>query len=170
MLLNRARFRRHGACGAGSHSHLRSRTPSRSRLLFRRPQFAHVRALPFMRSACGARASSIKPQPWHGEAVADARDLGHPLSLAFAFQRAGMTMLLLKDIEAARAVVEELHPLAERNKFAWPLAEAVFMHGWLSVTERRSCRPRDDAEGGREPLLRGLSGRFTLTHIAAGRA
>ena len=67
------------------------------------------------------------------EAVADARDLGHPLSLAHAFQRAGMTMLLLKDTEAARAVADELHPLAERNNFSWPLADAVFLRGWLAA-------------------------------------
>lgn len=72
-----------------------------------------------------------KAMTWR--AVADARDLGHLLSLAHAFQRAGMTMTLLKDVEALSAVTEELHPLAERNKFSWMLADADFMRGWLAA-------------------------------------
>ncbi len=100
------------------------------------------------------------------EAVADARDLGHPLSLAYAFQRASMTMLLLKDIEALRAVVEELHPLAERNNFSWPLAEVSFMRGWL--------RAQNGDLAGIDTMLKtvdhpwlGAFRPFYLVHIAA---
>jgi predicted ATPase len=66
-------------------------------------------------------------------AVEDARELGHAFSLAHALQRAGITMSLLKDVEACRAVAEELYPLAERNKFPWQLADANFLRGWLAA-------------------------------------
>ncbi len=32
---------------------------------------------------------------------------------------------------ACQAVTDELYPLAERNKFPWPLATARFLRGWL---------------------------------------
>jgi class 3 adenylate cyclase/predicted ATPase len=70
-------------------------------------------------------------------AVDDARQLGHAFSLAHALQRAGMTMMLLKDAKALRAVADELYPLAERNKFPWQLADALFFRGWLAAMEDR---------------------------------
>ncbi len=69
-------------------------------------------------------------------AVDDARQLGHALSLAHALQRAGMTMMLLKDTTACRAGAEELYPLAERNKFPWQVADALFFRGWLAAIEK----------------------------------
>jgi class 3 adenylate cyclase/tetratricopeptide (TPR) repeat protein/RNA polymerase subunit RPABC4/transcription elongation factor Spt4 len=65
--------------------------------------------------------------------IADARDLGHVFSLAHALQRGGLTMMLLEDVAACRAVAEELYPLAERNKFAWQLADAIFLRGWIAT-------------------------------------
>jgi predicted ATPase len=44
-----------------------------------------------------------------------------------------MTMLLLRDVESCRAVADELYPLAERNKFGWQLADAIFLRGWLAA-------------------------------------
>jgi predicted ATPase len=32
-------------------------------------------------------------------------------------------------------MADELHPLAERNKFPWQLADAQFMRGWLAVQD-----------------------------------
>jgi hypothetical protein len=69
-------------------------------------------------------------------AVEDARQLGHALSRAHALQRAGMTMMLLKDTAACHAVAEELSPLAERNKFPWQRADALFFRGWLDAIEK----------------------------------
>jgi predicted ATPase len=43
----------------------------------------------------------------------------------------GLTHLLLHDVDACRAVTDELYPLAERNKFPWPLTYARFQKGWL---------------------------------------
>ncbi len=67
------------------------------------------------------------------EAVEDARALGHVFSVAHALQRAAMTMALLRDEASCRAIADELHPLAERNKFPWQLADAVFLRGWLAA-------------------------------------
>ncbi len=50
----------------------------------------------------------------------------------------GLTHLLLNDVEACRAVTDELYPLAERNKFPWPLADAQFLRGWL-VAQDGDC-------------------------------
>ena len=79
-------------------------------------------------------------------AVDDARQLGHPFSLAHALQRAGMTMMLLKDAAALRVVADELRPLAERNKFPWHLADALFFRGWLAAME-------DKDKNGIEPMI-----------------
>ncbi len=68
-------------------------------------------------------------------AVEDGRTLGHTFSLAHSFQRASWTMMLLRDQESGRAVADELHPLAERNKFNWPLADALFLRGWLEAQQ-----------------------------------
>lgn len=65
--------------------------------------------------------------------IADARDLNHVLSIVHAMQRGCMTMLLLQDYDAGRAMVDELYTLAERNKFAWQLADAIFYRGWLAA-------------------------------------
>ncbi|HTZ02275.1 MAG TPA: AAA family ATPase [Xanthobacteraceae bacterium] len=65
--------------------------------------------------------------------VEDARDLGHAFSLTHAYQRAGMNMMLMRNLAACRTVSDELYPIAERNKFAWPLADAIFLRGWLAV-------------------------------------
>jgi class 3 adenylate cyclase/predicted ATPase len=67
------------------------------------------------------------------EAIEDARDLGHAFSIAHALQRAGMTMLLLEDVESCRTIADELYTLAERNKFPWQLADALFLRGWLAA-------------------------------------
>lgn len=67
------------------------------------------------------------------ESIEDARVLGHLFSVAHALQRAGMTMALLRDEASCRAIADELHPLAERNKFPWQLADALFLRGWLAA-------------------------------------
>ena len=69
------------------------------------------------------------------QSVEDARELGHAFSLAHSLQRAGMTMSLLRDVTACRIVADELYPLAERNKFPWQLADAIFLRGWLAAED-----------------------------------
>jgi predicted ATPase len=44
-------------------------------------------------------------------------------------------LLILKDLDACRRVADELYPIAERNKFPWPLAGARFLRGWVAAQE-----------------------------------
>jgi class 3 adenylate cyclase/predicted ATPase len=64
--------------------------------------------------------------------AADARALGHTFSIAHSLNMGGLTHLLLNDVEACRTITDELLPLAERNKFPWPLTYARFQHGWVA--------------------------------------
>jgi predicted ATPase len=77
----------------------------------------------------------VQAQAMSWRAVEDARDLGHLFSLTHAYQRAGMTMMLLRDLAACRTVADDLYPIAERNKFAWPLADAIYLRGWLATQD-----------------------------------
>ncbi len=65
--------------------------------------------------------------------IADARSLGHTFSLAHALNMGSITLLLGEDVDTCRDVANELHPLAERNRFPWPLAQANFLRGWLAA-------------------------------------
>jgi class 3 adenylate cyclase/predicted ATPase len=65
------------------------------------------------------------------QSIEDARSLGHVFSVAHALQRGGLYMALMKDADGCRRIAEELHPLAERNKFPWQLSDAKFLRGWL---------------------------------------
>jgi predicted ATPase len=67
--------------------------------------------------------------------VEDARALGHSFSLAHALNIGSLTLLLLDDVIACQKVADELYPIAERNKFPWPLAQARFLRGWLSARQ-----------------------------------
>ena len=67
------------------------------------------------------------------QSIEDARTLGHAYSLAHALQRGALTMALLGDADACRKMVNELHPLAERNKFPWQMMDALYMRGWLAA-------------------------------------
>ena len=69
------------------------------------------------------------------QSIEDARTLGHAFSLAHALQRGGLTMTLLKDVEACRIIADELYPLAEQNKFPWQLMDALFLRGWLAAQD-----------------------------------
>jgi class 3 adenylate cyclase len=70
------------------------------------------------------------------QCIADARDLGHAFSLSHALNMSGLTLILLNDVDACRAVADELYPLAERNKFPWPLTYARFVKSWLLSLEK----------------------------------
>jgi class 3 adenylate cyclase/predicted ATPase len=78
--------------------------------------------------------------------IDDARGLGHAFSLAHGLNMGGLSFLLLNDVEACRAVSDELFPIAERNKFTWPMTYAVFIRAWLR------CQ-RGDYDSGIEDML-----------------
>jgi class 3 adenylate cyclase/tetratricopeptide (TPR) repeat protein len=65
------------------------------------------------------------------QCVADARALGHTFSLAHGLNMGCLTHVLLNDVDACQQLTDELYPIAERNKFPWPLAAAQFNRGWL---------------------------------------
>jgi predicted ATPase len=67
------------------------------------------------------------------QSIDDARALGHVFSVAHALQRGAVYMALMTDVDACRTMTDELHPLAERNKFPWQLADALFLRGWLTA-------------------------------------
>ena len=79
--------------------------------------------------------------------IEDARALGHAFSLAHSLNMSSLTFLLLNDVNACETIAEELYPLAERNKFPWPLSQARFLRGWL--TSRRG-----DHDAGIEQMLK----------------
>jgi hypothetical protein len=66
------------------------------------------------------------------QCIKDARELGHAFSLAHALNQGGLALVLLNDVAACQTVAEELYPIAERNKFPWPLAYARFLQGWVT--------------------------------------
>jgi class 3 adenylate cyclase/predicted ATPase len=87
------------------------------------------------------------------KSIADARELGHILSLAHSLQRGGMTMMLLQDYETGRAIADELYTLSERNKFGWQLADAIFFRGWLAALS-------GDVSAGLEQMRHGVNQPF----------
>ncbi len=76
--------------------------------------------------------------------IEDGRTLGHAFSHAHGLNMGSFTFLMLDDVEACRAIADELYPLAERNKFSWPLAQAQFLRGWLAANEGGSYSAIDD--------------------------
>ena len=84
------------------------------------------------------------------QSIEDARQLGHVFSLAHAMQRAGMTMMLLKDAAACRVIADELYLIAERNHFPWQLADALFFRGWLDAQE-------GNYQAGIEPMVNSVN-------------
>ena len=67
-----------------------------------------------------------------GQCIGDARALGHAFSLAHSLNMGSLTLILINDVNACRSVADELYPLAERNKFPWPLTYARFLRGWVT--------------------------------------
>ncbi len=66
------------------------------------------------------------------QCIEDARALGHTFSVAHSLNMGSLTLVLLNDVNACNAVADELYPLAERNKFPWPLTYARFLRGWVT--------------------------------------
>ena len=81
-----------------------------------------------------------------GNCIEDARALGHTFSLSHGLNMSSLTLVLLGDVRACQTITEELYPLAERNKFPWPLATAHFLRGWLRSQQ-------GDRAGGIEQML-----------------
>jgi tetratricopeptide (TPR) repeat protein len=65
------------------------------------------------------------------QSIDDARSLGHAYSIAHALHQTSGVFMLLDDVGMCQSIADELYPIAERNKFPWPLACARFLRGWL---------------------------------------
>ena len=65
------------------------------------------------------------------KSIEDARDLGHAFSLCHGLHQSGLVFILLDDVVTCQAIADELIPLAERNKFPWPMTYGMFLRGWL---------------------------------------
>jgi predicted ATPase len=81
------------------------------------------------------------------QGIEDARALGHTFSLAHALYLGGLTFVLLNDVNACQSVADELYPIAECNKFPWPLSFARFLRGWLALQQ-------GDRDAGIEQMLK----------------
>jgi tetratricopeptide (TPR) repeat protein len=69
------------------------------------------------------------------QSIDDARDLGHAYSIAHAMHQTSGIFMLLDDVNMCQSIADELYPIAERNKFPWPLACARFLRGWLMTRQ-----------------------------------
>ncbi len=70
------------------------------------------------------------------DAVAAARSIDHPYSLAVALAYAGITHQLLGDRNALASVVTELRNLCDRYGFAYYCEWALVLQGWLQEGEK----------------------------------
>jgi len=66
------------------------------------------------------------------EALADARESGHPYTLAVALAYAGVTAQLLDDRQNLDPVVAELRELCGRYEFAYYAEWGLVLEGWLT--------------------------------------
>jgi tetratricopeptide (TPR) repeat protein len=78
-----------------------------------------------------------------------ARELGHPLSLAYALAMSAVVCQCFEDIDATFEFASETVELATRNAFAYWLAWATILRGWAIA---RKGQP----EAGLETMLKGL--------------
>src|SRR5262249_43863051 len=96
---------------------------------------ARVCALSFLAQSQLALGFSDQAERSAWRCIEDAPALRHTYSVAHSLIMSSLTFFLLNDVEACRAVAEELQPIAERNKFAWPLTHMRFMRSWLTVQQ-----------------------------------
>jgi class 3 adenylate cyclase/tetratricopeptide (TPR) repeat protein len=96
---------------------------------------SRVCAQSFYAISLWALGSLDQAQRMARQCIEDAHALGHTFSIAHGLNMGGLTHLLLKDVDACRAINDELYPLAERNKFPWPLGYAQFQRGWLMAQD-----------------------------------
>jgi class 3 adenylate cyclase len=103
---------------------------------------AHVCAHCFHAMSLWALGFPEQAQTEAARAYDFAQTLDHAFSVAHSLNVGSLTHILLNDVEAIRAVADELYPLSERHKFAWPLAYARFQRGWLIA---KDGNPREGA-------------------------
>ncbi|MFT5042318.1 MAG: class 3 adenylate cyclase/predicted ATPase, partial [Hyphomicrobiaceae bacterium] len=91
------------------------------------------------------------------EAVALARALDHPLSLAYALRFAADLNQRFEEPDAVRASAEELLALAAEQGFAHHTAIGSILRGWArAMVIERAGEPEESAESGIAEMHRGL--------------
>jgi DNA-binding winged helix-turn-helix (wHTH) protein/predicted ATPase len=84
------------------------------------------------------------------QAIAHARDLGHPFSIALALIFAAFMHQARRDLEGARARAREAGEISREHSF-------VLMHGWASVIEGWVTAENGDSEHGIACMREGIA-------------
>jgi TOMM system kinase/cyclase fusion protein len=95
------------------------------------------------------------------EALALARELAHPFSLAFALEFAGVLHQFRREQQAAQERAEALMTLSSEQEFALRLAEGTIVRGWALAEQGKG-------ERGIEQIRQGLTA-YRATGQEAGR-
>ena len=134
---------------------------------------ARVAMLSFLSLTLGVLGFADQAAARSREAVAEARELSHPISLAFALSVACRLYFVLDDVPTVRLRADELIALTTEQGFAFFLAMGTCYRGWTMVED-------GDAEAGTDLLRHGIEGfkasgaawtlPFYLAQLARARA
>jgi class 3 adenylate cyclase/predicted ATPase len=112
---------------------------------------ARVAMLSFLSLTLGVLGFADQARARSRESLAEARELSHPISLAFALSVACRLHFVLKDPHTVRLRADELIALTTEQRFAFFLAMGTAYRGWTLVEA-------GDADAGTELLRRGIEG------------
>nr|WP_283817015.1 AAA family ATPase [Bradyrhizobium sp. AUGA SZCCT0283] len=112
---------------------------------------ARVAMLSFLSLTLGLLGFADQAQARSRESLAEARELSHPISLAFALSVACRLHFVLDDPRTVRLRADELIALTTEQGFAFFLAMGTAYRGW-------TLAEAGDAEAGMDLLRRGIEG------------
>jgi len=112
---------------------------------------ARVAMLSFLSLTLGLLGFADQAQVRSRESLAEARELSHPISLAFALSVACRLHFVLDDPRTVRLRADELIALTTEQGFAFFLAMGTAYRGW-------TLAEAGDAEAGMDLLRRGIEG------------
>lgn len=112
---------------------------------------ARVAMLSFLSLTLGLLGYADQARARSREALAEARELSHPISLAFALSVGCRLHFVLEDPHTVRLLADELIALTTEQRFAFFLAMATTYRGWTLVEA-------GDVEAGMDLLQRGIDG------------
>jgi class 3 adenylate cyclase/predicted ATPase len=112
---------------------------------------ARVAMLSFLSLTLGLLGLADQARVHSSEALAEARELSHPISLAFALSVACRLHFVLEDPHTVGRRAEELIALTTEQRFAFFLAMGTAYRGWTLVEA-------GDVEAGMDLLRRGIEG------------
>ncbi|WP_342739464.1 AAA family ATPase [Bradyrhizobium sp. B117] len=112
---------------------------------------ARVAMLSFLSLTCGLLGFADQARNQSNDALAEARESSHPISLAFALSVACRLHFVLDDVAMVGRRAEELIALTKEQRFGFFLAMGTAYRGWTLVEA-------GDTEAGVELLRRGIEG------------